>query len=203
MAGAFVYKPKFVDIRIRPPREEQARPRPEEMICQHPGCNRKATCRAPKSRDNPHDVWMFCEEHAAHYNRNWNYFNGMGDDDLARFEADSQHGHRPTWSWKAAAGAREFTGHRRPGAPDPRETLRRRARAAGMDEAVARRPRAVRNALDELDLPHDAEAGAVRKRYAELVKRFHPDSNGGDRSSETKLQKVVKAYQLLKRARLA
>ncbi|HEX2560181.1 MAG TPA: molecular chaperone DnaJ, partial [Phenylobacterium sp.] len=34
----------------------------------------------------------------------------------------------------------------------------------------------------------------------ELVKRFHPDSNGGDRSSEPKLQRVIRAYQSLRKA---
>ena len=38
----------------------------------------------------------------------------------------------------------------------------------------------------------------VRARYAELVKRWHPDSNGGDRGAEENLQRVIKAYQTLK-----
>jgi DnaJ-class molecular chaperone len=30
------------------------------------------------------------------------------------------------------------------------------------------------------------------------VKRWHPDSNGGDRGAEQSLQKAIKAYQTLK-----
>jgi curved DNA-binding protein CbpA len=39
-------------------------------------------------------------------------------------------------------------------------------------------------------------------RYAEYVRRFHPDSNKGDRSSEDKLQRVLRAGKLLKAAGL-
>ena len=40
----------------------------------------------------------------------------------------------------------------------------------------------------------------LRRRYSELVRRYHPDRNGGDRSHEHRLQRVVEAYQLLRRA---
>ena len=37
----------------------------------------------------------------------------------------------------------------------------------------------------------------IKARYKELVKRLHPDANGGDRSSETRLQDVIVAYKTL------
>jgi curved DNA-binding protein CbpA len=54
-----------------------------------------------------------------------------------------------------------------------------------------------------MQLSEDATGEAIRTRYAELVKRWHPDSNGGDRSAEAQLQRVIKSYQLLKAAGLA
>jgi curved DNA-binding protein CbpA len=42
----------------------------------------------------------------------------------------------------------------------------------------------------------------IRARYTELVKRCHPDANGGDRSAETKLQRVIKAFKTLRAAGL-
>jgi curved DNA-binding protein CbpA len=53
-------------------------------------------------------------------------------------------------------------------------------------------------ALDTMQLEEGADSSAIRARYAELVKRWHPDSNGGDRSAEDQLRKVVQAYQTLK-----
>ena len=57
-----------------------------------------------------------------------------------------------------------------------------------------------REALSVLGLGLDAERPQLRRRYSELVRRYHPDRNGGDRSHETRLQRVVEAYQVLRRA---
>jgi hypothetical protein len=57
-----------------------------------------------------------------------------------------------------------------------------------------------RRALETLDLPLDADRRALRMRYADLVRTLHPDRNGGDRSHEARLQVVVEAYQLLRKA---
>ena len=59
-----------------------------------------------------------------------------------------------------------------------------------------------RNALSELDLDASADGPKIRGRYTELVRRLHPDANGGDRAGEVRLQKVIKAYQALRKAGL-
>jgi len=60
------------------------------------------------------------------------------------------------------------------------------------------RTRLEMRALKELDLPETATAADIRARYADYVRRFHPDSNDGDRSSEEKLNRVIKAWKQLK-----
>ena len=61
----------------------------------------------------------------------------------------------------------------------------------------------IRSAYEELDLTPKATPQEVRAAYADLVRRFHPDSNGGDRSAEARLQAVVKAYKVLKTSKRA
>jgi len=48
-----------------------------------------------------------------------------------------------------------------------------------------------------LNLSPDATATEIRTRYKELVKRLHPDVNGGDRKAEDQLKTVIEAYRLL------
>jgi DnaJ-domain-containing protein 1 len=57
-----------------------------------------------------------------------------------------------------------------------------------------------RRALSVLGLAEDADRHALRQRYSALVRRYHPDKNGGDRSHEGRLGEVIEAYQLLRKA---
>ena len=72
-----------------------------------------------------------------------------------------------------------------------------RAPATIASPAERRLGKLERGALADLDLDASAQGPAIRMRYLELVKRCHPDANGGDRSAETKLQRVIKAYKTL------
>src|SRR5690242_8279979 len=115
MPGAFQYKPKFRDIRVRPPSEEEAGAqddvyalKPGERACDHPGCRKAASARAPKSRELMHEHYWFCQPHAAEYNRNWNFFAGMSDGEIRARQRDELFtGGRPTWEMKAGRFSRE------------------------------------------------------------------------------------------------
>ena len=43
------------------------------------------------------EYWRFCLEHVREYNHSYNYFAGMSDDAVARYQKDAVTGHRPTW----------------------------------------------------------------------------------------------------------
>ncbi|HEY2178549.1 MAG TPA: J domain-containing protein [Caulobacteraceae bacterium] len=210
MPARFQYKPRFVDIRVRPPLpEEDAREddvialKPGERACDHPGCRAPAATRAPKSRDLLSEHYWFCQAHAAEYNRSWNFFAGLSEEEIAaKISEDSVTGGRPTWPFKASPKSREAAGARGffrdpfslfGGGAQSRE---RAARERGLG-------RLEHQALADLDLEPGVEAQAIRARYAELVKRCHPDANGGDRSAEHKLQRVIRAYKTLRKAKLA
>jgi DnaJ-class molecular chaperone len=40
----------------------------------------------------------------------------------------------------------------------------------------------------------------IKARFKLLVKRHHPDANGGDRSAEDRLREIIQAYNYLKTA---
>jgi hypothetical protein len=102
-------------------------------------------------------------------------------------------------SREAAAFANKFgtgQGYRDPfnmfgGAPGAHRRPEPEARRLGKIE---------RNALADLDLDEDADGPRIRGRYTELVRRLHPDANNGDRSGEHRLQRVIRAYQALRKA---
>jgi hypothetical protein len=211
MPGAFQYRPKFVDIRVRPPSKEGPAAedvhalKPGERACDHPGCRQAATARAPKSRDLADHYW-FCQAHAAEYNRNWNYFAGMSDAEVrARQQDEMFTGGRPTWEMKAGRFSREAAAfsarfHRREGYRDPFNLFGGGGARPGVQPEPRHLGKLERNALAELDLEEHAQGPAIRGRYTELVRRLHPDANNGDRSGEHRLQRVIRAYQTLRKA---
>ena len=87
---------------------------------------------------------------------------------------------------------------------DPLDAIGARAsdirnRAAGQ-QAFSRFTPQERDALGVMGLGPQTDRHELRKRYSSLVRRYHPDRNGGDRSHEAVLQRVVEAYQLLRKA---
>ena len=87
--------PLFDRIRVKP--EQDRKPRGEAPACEWPGCDGEATHRAPKGRMRENEYWRFCLEHVREYNHSYNYFAGMSDDEVARYQKDAVTGHRPTW----------------------------------------------------------------------------------------------------------
>jgi DnaJ-domain-containing protein 1 len=84
---------------------------------------------------------------------------------------------------------------------DPLDAIAARFHPESRRRAVDRFTAAERNALGVLGLDDTADRTALRKRYSQLVRRFHPDRNGGDRRFEKKLISVIEAYKLLKGSR--
>ena len=72
------------------------------------------------------------------------------------------------------------------------------------DAARAKKPDPVRTehekALAVMQLSGEATTAAIKTRYKELVKRHHPDANGGDRASEERLKVINQAYSTLMRS---
>lgn len=186
--------PLFDRIRTK----TQPKPAPAEtkrFACDHPDCDQPGAFRAPMGRDREGQYFCFCLDHVRQYNARYNYFNGMSDEAVSAWMKDAMVGHRPTW----AMGKGVEDGVARSGAVGAR-FARRTAPAA------PRAPRyglAAQKALAALDLDETADAEAIRLRYKELVKRLHPDANGGDRSSEGKLREIIQAYKHLRSAKLA
>ena len=211
------YRVKFVDIRVNPPggRRKPRQSAADVQRCEHKGCDDIGDCKAPKpfaARAQPipgqripsQDYHWFCQRHAAEYNQSYDFFDGMTEAEIAAFQASAVYGHKCTWRF---GGGPVGAAGRAAQVNNPNRWRGRSWFDNSQDGQAARpvrdRTRLQTRALDELGLPHDAPREAVRERYGELVKRFHPDSNGGDRSMEPKLNLVIRAFKALKSSGLA
>src|ERR1700704_3198579 len=87
--------PLFDRIKVKPDKDRLLRAHCPG--CEWPSCAAPATHRAPKGRNREREYWRFCLEHVREYNQSYNFFAGMSDDAVARFQKDALTGHLPTW----------------------------------------------------------------------------------------------------------
>ena len=194
--------PLFDRIRVKP--GEDRRVRPDCPVCDWKGCDKEASHRAPKGRLRENEYWRFCLDHVREYNHSYNFFAGMSTDDVSKYQKDAITGHRPTW--KMGTGNRAAGINAADGAHDPFQMFREIGGASAgwrpKSERAEPQGRTVHNAerkaLHELGLEVGAERAEIKARFKLLVKRHHPDANGGARDSEDKLREIIQAYNYLK-----
>ena len=176
--------------------------------CDKPGCEGFGEHRAPKSRNSLNEYYWFCLDHVREYNQAWDFFKGMSPDQIDAYQRATLTGLRPTWKisdhTKGPNPKLQFYfrgAYVDPfvifddgpgGPPSPAEAAKR--------NGTPQRPltKMQRTSLETLNLEPGATLQDVKARFKELVKRFHPDANGGDRGSEERLRQVVKAYGQLR-----
>ena len=200
------YSKLFDKIRIRPDAEEVARE--QHPTCEWQGCEAAGAHRAPKGRGREGQFHRFCIDHVRLYNKSYNYFAGMGDEAIAAYQKDALTGHRPTWNigvnrWGQAEAPKTRTEQPEATVHDPFGMFHG-ARPDGarrsVEEPKRRVSAATQKAFDTLDLDIAAGKADIKAKFKDLVKRHHPDANGGDRSSEERLRQIIQAYNYLKTA---
>jgi len=169
----------------------------EARLCDAPGCVEHGAFPAPRNRARPRPYLYFCLEHVRAYNAGWDYYRGMSSQEIEADRRLDTVWRRQTWALggkgrtKAAATFQfddplavfdETEGGARPPA--------RRFRPGG-PEALAQA---------NLGLDDDFDLDSLKLRYKTLVKRWHPDANGGSRVAEERLKSINEAYKTLRNA---
>lgn len=172
--------------------------------CERPGCAEPGEFRAPGPRgsnfDGPGSYRWFCLEHVREFNAGYDWFMGMSPEEIMAAQNPIHGWDRQTRAFSPTAGI--DAAPRWADFSDPLEAISQRARAKRPTQRADGKVFTPdeRKALEVIGLEMEADRRALRKRYTELVHALHPDRNGGDRSSEKRLQAVVEAYQLLRKA---
>lgn len=162
------------------------------LRCQVAGCPEAGAYRAPVSRERLGEYYWFCLEHVRTYNQAWDYFAGMSEAEIELQRRADTVWQRPSWPLgrfgERAAYRTGFRLHDGFG-----------FMGEDADEPSNRRPQTEeQKALALLDLKEPVTFQDVRSRYKTLVKKLHPDANGGDREAEERLKTVNQAYAALK-----
>ena len=164
--------------------------------CDWPGCHDgEGQHRAPRTRDNQNSFYWFCLEHIRQYNAKWNYYSGMSDNEVEHDVRYDTVWHRPSWRmdggirgrFSPAAKLKDPYGFFEEKEPD----------TENVDESQLGLGAVETQALVVLDLRPPVTIDTIKARYKELVKRHHPDANGGDKRAEEKFKLISHAYQTI------
>lgn len=181
---------------IHPELLEDSYPR---RACDHDGCEAEGAHKAPVNRNKLNSYYWFCLEHVREYNSNWNYYAGMNEYEVESSNRFDHFWERPTWPFGVNPSERQqfYSFH------DPHDLLGMGRRFSAFDNDGYIQTEKVMGeeaeALRVMDLHYPLTPEKLKARYKELVKKHHPDKNGGCVTSEEKLKKINKAYDLLKR----
>ena len=172
--------------------------------CDASGCEAEGEFRAPPAAgrragfNGPGEWRWLCLDHVREFNAGYNYFHGMSPDEISAAQNPYAGWDRETRAFASVGTNRsprwaDFT--------DPLDAIGarfRRSAAEGPREDGRELSAEDRRSLRVLGLGTDADRRSLRRRYADLLRRFHPDHNGGDRGHEKALQAVIDAYTQLK-----
>ena len=183
---------KFSHLFDAPPPHEQITDKP----CDHPGCGEAGTYRAPKSRHHLesclNDWHWFCLIHIRAYNAQWNYYAHMSEAEIEYERRADMTWQRPTWALGEARLNAKFQ--------DPFDLFTDSQNQRHTPSGSTFPPlSAEAKALNTLGLSYPFSEESLRKKYRELVKKHHPDANGGTPESEEAIKRINEAYRLLKR----
>jgi hypothetical protein len=191
--------------KIRPNARFHGRVEGTGRVCEHPACSEAGEFRAPPLEgpgggEGPPRFRWFCLDHVRAFNAGYNFFDGMSAEEIHQAQ-------RPFAGWERetrafARGQGGDPGPRWADFSDPLDAIAARYRRTPAPERPDGKPLSGqdRESLRVLGLEPDADRRALRRRYTELARRYHPDHNGGDRSHEGKLQQVIAAYNQLREA---
>ena len=163
-------------------------------ICEWDNCMESGEFKAPLEKDNSKKYRLLCEEHIKLFNKNWNYFDGMCQNEIEDFLKSDLTWHRPTQ--KFASSDNFFNILWNNALNDKFNFFKQENNINNLNGTKLYEKD--KDALRMMGLELNASWPIIQKRFKTLVKKFHPDRNSGNKQFENKLKKVTLAYSHLK-----
>ena len=162
-------------------------------ICEWDKCSKTAVYKAPVEKDNSRKFRLFCLEHIKIFNKNWNYFSDMNENEIEYFIKSDLTWHKPT---KSFGSSENFFNILWGNALEDKFNIFKNSNHK--DFKKTNLSEKDRYALEILGLKYETKWSDIQKKFKTLVKKYHPDKNHGSKKYEDILKKVTLAYSQLK-----
>ena len=165
-----------------------------ENICEWKNCNKSGKFKAPLERDNSKNYRLLCEEHIKCFNKSWNYFEGMSQEEIENFLKSDLTWHRPTQKFGSSDNFFNILWNN--ALSDKFNIFQEEKTFTNLKSRKLSEKD--RDAFKIMGLEFSSDWPSIQKKFKALVKKFHPDRNAGNKQFEDKLKKVTLAYSHLK-----
>jgi len=163
-------------------------------ICEWSNCKESGEFKAPLEKDNSKKFRWLCEEHVKLFNKNWNYFEGMRQNEIEDFLKSDLTWHRPTQKFGSSDNFFNILWNN---ALNDKFNFFKQEKDINTLKGNKLSEKD-KDAFIIMELEFTASWPIIQKKFKTLVKKFHPDRNAGDKKFENKLKKVTLAYTHLK-----
>ena len=162
-------------------------------ICEWENCKETGEFKAPINKDNSKNYRWLCEEHIKLFNKNWNYFEGMDQNEIENFLKSDITWHRPTQKFGSSDNFFNILWNN--ALSDKFKFFHEKKYFNTNNRTFSEKDR---DAFGIMGLESNTDWETVQKKFKTLVKKFHPDKNLGNKKYEDKLKKITLAYSHLK-----
>ena len=164
-----------------------------ERKCYKKNCLNPGIFKAPKSRNEITNYIWFCEEHIKSYNKEWNYLKDMSQREIERHIELDTIGWRPTWNFSTAkirlknfekifSNCFDFFKKKN-------------------QTRINRNNLLLKKALKTLNINNEnITISLIENKYKNLVKKYHPDKNKGNKKYEEKFKNINQAFEEIKKS---
>ena len=164
-----------------------------ENICEWTNCKESGKFKAPTEKDNIKNYQWLCENHIKLFNKSWNYFAGMSQNEIEFFLKADVTWHRPTQQFSSSDN---FNILWNGALSDKFNFFKQEKEVNGFYQGALTDKD--KDAFKIMELSPNSDLSIVQKKFKTLVKKFHPDRNSGNKQFEDKLKKITLAYSHLK-----
>ena len=164
-----------------------------KTICDWKNCKEIGSYKAPIERDNSKKFRLLCLEHIKIFNKKWNYFENMSDQEIEFFVKSDLTWHKST---KSFGSSENFFNILWNNALEDKLNIFKSSNFKAYQKTTLNQKD--RDALDLMGLNYAAKWEEIQKEFKTLVKKYHPDKNLGSKKYEDKLKKITLAYSQLK-----
>ena len=162
-------------------------------ICDWNDCLEEGAYKAPIEKDNSKKYRMLCLNHVKEFNKKWNYFEGMNDEQIYEFIKSDMTWHKPTQSFSSSDNFFKILWNNAL-KNELNNNLNGKFDHMGQFKFTSNDIKA----FSILGVSVGLKWEKIQEKFKKLVKKFHPDMNAGNNKYEDKLKVITLAYTQLK-----